>query len=259
MNPAFLNQSFGLSGRTALVTGSARGIGFAIAGALGRAGARVVINDLDADACARASDALGAEGIEARTACFDVSALAEVQAAERELTADGWEVDVLVSNAGNQNRKPLIDMSDAEWRRLMAVHLDGAFHCTRTFLPAMRARGFGRIVMMSSMSAEATMPGIAAYSTAKAGLCALSRAIAVEHGAAGVTANAIAPGFIRTDFTAALQQREGFDAVIRDSVPAGRWGTTDDIAAVALFLVSPAAAFVNGQTLVVDGGMLARL
>lgn len=259
MPSPYLQQTFGLSNRTALVTGSARGIGLAIATALGRSGARVVINDLNPQSCAQAVAQLSAEGIEARAACFDVSDHQAVQEAHRQLTADQWQVDVLVNNAGNQNRKPLVEMSSPEWQQLMNVHVNGAFHCTQTFLPGMCSRGFGRIVMMSSVSGQATMPNIAAYSTAKGAVAALTRAIAVEYAAYGITANAIAPGFVRTDFTIGLQQREGFESFIRESVPCGRWANTDDIAPAVVFLASQAAGFVNGQTLAIDGGMLAHM
>jgi gluconate 5-dehydrogenase len=259
MTMSYLQQNFGLSKKTALITGSARGIGFAIANALGQAGARVVINDLSPQACAQAVAQLEAAGIVARAACFDVSDHAAVQSAHSALKAAGWEVDILVNNAGNQNRKPLVEMSSTEWQQLMNVHVNGAFHCTQTFLPDMCSRGFGRVVMMSSVSGQATMPNIAAYSTAKGALSAFTRAVAVEYAAQGVTANAIAPGFVRTDFTAGLQQREGFEDYIRQAVPCGRWAQTEDIAPVVLFLVSPAANFINGQTLAIDGGMLARM
>ena len=259
MTSTYLQQTFNLSNRTALVTGSARGIGLAIATALGRAGARVVINDLAPQACNDAVTQLRAEGIEARSACFDVSDLEAVQQAHLQLTAEHWYVDVLVNNAGNQNRKPLVTMSASEWQQLMNVHVNGAFHCLQTYLPDMCSRGFGRIVMMSSVAGQATMPNIAAYTTAKGAVAALTRAVAVEYAGYGITANAIAPGFVRTDFTIELQHREGFENFIRDTVPCGRWANTDDIAPAVLFLASTAASFINGQTLAIDGGMLARM
>jgi gluconate 5-dehydrogenase len=141
----------------------------------------------------------------------------------------------------------------------MDVHVNGAFNCTQTFLPDMVSQGFGRIVMMSSVSGQATMPLIAAYSTAKAATASMARSIAVEYAAHGITANAIAPGFVKTEFTKGLQQREGFDAYLAQSVPAGRWALPEDIAPVVLFLVSPAGSFVNGQVLAIDGGLLARM
>lgn len=259
MTASYLQQTFNLSNRTALVTGSARGIGLAIASALGQAGARVVINDLNPQACTNAVSQLSAQGIEARYVCFDVSDHDAVQQAQRQLVSDQWLVDVLVNNAGNQNRKPLVEMTSAEWQQLMNVHVNGAFHCIQTFLPDMCSRGFGRVVMMSSVAGQATMPKIAAYTTAKGAVAALTRAVAVEYGGYGITANAIAPGFVRTDFTIELQQREGFEDFIRTNVPSGRWASTDDIAPAVVFLASAAASFINGQTLAIDGGLLARM
>ena len=255
---AYLQQTFGLENQTALITGSARGIGLAIAQALGKAGARVVINDVRAETCEDAVQQLKAQGITALALSFDVADAAAVQQAQQQLKAAQWAVDILVNNAGNQNRKPLIEMSPSEWQQLMNVHVNGSFNCSHAFLPEMRNRGHGRVIMTSSISAMATMPLIAAYSTAKAAMSALARAIAVEYGPHGITANAIAPGFVRTEFTAGLQQREGFDRYLQESVPCGRWATPEDIAPAVLFLASPAARYVNGQTLAIDGGLLAR-
>lgn len=259
MTESYLKQVFGLSPRTALVTGSARGIGRAVAYALGKAGARIVINDLDEARCRETHNAFREEGIETSVVAFDVSDRAAVMDAKHQLEAQGWPIDILVSNAGFQNRKPLIDMAPEEWQALMSVHVMGALNCTQAFLPGMCSRGFGRVVMMSSVSAVATMPNIAAYSTAKASLAAMARAIGVEYGAYGVTANAIAPGFVRTDFTVGLQQREGFEQFLQDSVPCARWAVPEDIAPAVLYLTSPAGSFVNGQLLAIDGGMLARM
>jgi gluconate 5-dehydrogenase len=259
MSKHYLETTFGLAGKTALVTGSARGIGFAIAKALGHAGAHVVINDLSDKASEEAVDMLMRDGIHATASVFDVSDHASVQQAKVRLTQHGIQVDILVNNAGNQNRKAMVEMTPQEWQQLMNVHVNGAFHCTQTFLPDMVSQGFGRIVMMSSVSGQATMPLIAAYSTAKAATASMARSIAVEYGAQGITANAIAPGFVKTEFTQGLQQREGFDAYLKTSVPAGRWALPEDIAPVVLFLVSPAGGFVNGQVLAIDGGLLARM
>lgn len=259
MSAAYLTKSFGLHGRTALVTGSARGIGLSIATALGLAGARVVINDLQDATCHATLQDLRARGITARAAPFDVSDFAAVQAAADELDAEGWPIEILISNAGNQNRKALVEMSREEWQNIQDVHVGGAFNCARVFLPGMNARGFGRVVFTSSVSGLSTMPLIGAYSTAKASLSALARAIAVEYGSKGITANAIAPGFVKTEFTAGLQQREGFEEFLRLEVPQNRWATPEDIAPVVLFLVSPAAGYINGQTLAIDGGLLAQM
>jgi len=259
MDLAYLQQSFALNGRTALITGGARGIGLAIATALGKAGARVVINDLNQSTCDAAVDTLSAEGITARSAAFNVAQFDAVQAASQMLDAEGWAVDILVSNAGNQNRKLLVETQPEEWQQLMNVHINGAFNCARNFLPGMISRGFGRVLLTASVASIAAAPNISAYSTAKGGVAALMRSIAVEYGALGITANAIAPGYVRTDFTEDLQKSSEFDQRLRQSVPSGRWASTEDIAPVALFLVSPAASFINGQLLVIDGGMMAKI
>ncbi len=255
----YLNTIFSLNERTALVTGSARGIGLAIATALGRAGAQVIINDLNQSACIESVDKLKDEGIRASYISFDVSDHESVQQGRARLESEGLYVDILVNNAGNQNRKPLIDMTPQEWQQIMNVHVNGAFNCSQTFLPGMVSRGFGRIVMMSSVSGQATMPLIAAYSTAKASTASLARSIAVEYGPKGINANAIAPGFVKTEFTIGLQQRPGFEDYLLNNVPAGRWALPEDIAPVVLFLVSPGGGFVNGQVLAIDGGLLARM
>jgi gluconate 5-dehydrogenase len=259
MSQAYLQDTFGLQGKVALVTGSARGIGLAIAKALGRAGAHVVINDLNAQACADTVADLRREQIVATASVFDVSDHVSVQRARSQLIDQGLQVNILVNNAGNQNRKALVEMSPQEWQQLMNVHVNGAFNCAQTFLPDMVTQGFGRVVMMSSVSGQATMPLIAAYSTAKAATASMARSIAVEYAPHGITANAIAPGFVKTDFTIGLQQREGFEDYLQQSVPAGRWALPEDIAPVVLFLVSPAGSFVNGQVLAIDGGLLARM
>ena len=167
---------------------------------------------------------------------FDVADGEAVAAALRELEAAGWAPDVLVSNAGNQNRKPVVEMTPAEWQ---ALHVNGAFNCARAALPGMVRRGFGRIVLMSSVAGQATMPNIAAYATAKGAIAAFARALAVEYGGSGVTCNALAPGFVRTDFTQGLQDNPQFQAFLSTAVPAGRWAEPDDIAPAVVYLAAP--------------------
>lgn len=255
----YLEHVFGLAGRTALVTGGSGGLGLAIANALGRAGARVVINGRDSARCNNAVANLVRSNIDAIASPFDVSDDRAVADAEARLHAKGIEIDVLVSNAGVQNRKAVTEMTPAEWQALMNIHVNGAFNCARAFLPAMLDRGFGRIVLMSSVAGQAAMPNIAAYATAKGAIAAFTRALAVEYGGRGITANAIAPGFTRTPFTIGLQENPEFQKFLAAAVPAGRWAEPEEIAPAVVFLASAAGAFVNGHVLTLDGGMLARM
>lgn len=259
MKSGFLAEMFGLKNRTALITGAAGGLGLAIARGLGEAGARIVVNDLNAANCDRAVAQLQALGIEARSAVFNVTDAPAVHAEIERLRAAGWGIDILVSNAGNQNRKPLVDMSLDEWKQIQSVHVEGAFNCCHAVLPGMVQGRSGTVVIMSSVAGQATIPNIAAYATAKGALAALTRAIAVEYGAHGITCNALAPGFVRTSFTAGLQEREGFQAFLEQAVPAGRWAEPEDIAPLVIALAGKSGSFINGQVVAIDGGMLARM
>lgn len=255
----YFEHTFGLNGRVACITGSASGLGLAIARQLGQAGARIVINDLDAGRCEASVQQLASEGIDARYAVFDVSQAETVGSAIAQLAADGWAPDILVSNAGNQNRKAVTEMTLAQWQSLFNVHVNGAFNCAHAVLPHMVKKGFGRIILMSSVAGQACMPGIAAYASAKGAVAAFTRALAVEYGAAGITSNALAPGFVRTAFTQGLQERDGFDGFLENAVPLGRWAEADEIAPAVVYLASKAGSFVNGHVLAIDGGMLARM
>jgi len=255
----YLNEQFGLVGRVACITGAAAGLGFAIARALGRAGARIVITDLDEDRCKQAVDQLRVDGIDATSIVFDVSKAEAVQREFDELAERHWIPDILVSNAGNQNRQPVTEMSAEAWQSLFNVHVNGAFNCAKAVIPRMKTKGFGRIILMSSVAGQACMPGIAAYASAKGAIAAFTRALGVEYGGDGITTNALAPGFIRTQFTEGLQTREGFDDFLQTAVPLKRWGEPDDVAPAVVYLASRAGAFVNGHVLAIDGGMLARM
>ena len=250
-------QTFSLSGRVALVTGSARGIGWGMARAMAEAGAHVVLNDLDPAALAPKLDELGAAGCKGSARAFDVTNEAAVAEGIGSIVAEHGRLDILVNNAGIQKRKRFVDFAYDEWRAVIETHLHGAFLCTRAAIPHMTANKFGRIIMIGSIAVQSPKAEIPAYAAAKGGLTSLVRALAIELGPLGITCNAIAPGYIATEFTRVLHGNPEFTAKLMERVPTGRWGRPDDIGPAAVYLASDAAAFVNGSVLTVDGGYLA--
>lgn len=249
--------TFTLKGRVALVTGSARGIGWGIARGMAQAGAHVVLNDLDPAALAPRLEELSAGGLEGSACAFDVTDEAAVAAGVGRIVAERGRIDILVNNAGIQKRKRFVDFSYAEWRAVIDTHLHGAFLVTRAALPTMSANRFGRIIMIGSVAVQSPKAEIPAYAAAKGGLTALVRALAIEVAPLGITCNAIAPGYIATEFTRVLHTDESFTAKLMERVPAGRWGRPDDLAAAAVYLACAGGEFVNGSVLTVDGGFLA--
>ncbi len=240
---------------TALITGGSRGIGAAIAAALARAGYAVAINyNHSADAAEALAVSLRAEGRAALPVQADVSDPAQVAAmfaaVERQLGA----VSVLVNNAGIAQQKLFTDLSDADWRRMMGVHLDGAFYCCRAALPAMIRARYGRILNIASMWGQVGGSCEVHYSAAKAGLIGLTKALAKEEGPSGITVNCIAPGVVDTDMMASFSAEDR--AALADETPVCRLGNADEVAAAAVFLCSPAAGFITGQVLGVNGGLV---
>lgn len=244
--------------RIAVVSGAARGIGAAVAKRLASDGMKVGVLDLDEAACAETVSAITASGGQALALGADVSDEASVQAAVQRLASELGEPTVVVNNAGILRDNLLFKMSVDDWDAVMSVHLRGAFLLTRAVQKYMVEQKWGRIVNMSSTSAQGNR-GQANYSTAKAGLQGFTKTLAIELGKYGVTANAIAPGFIVTEMTAATAARVGadfeeFQKAIAAQTPVNRVGYPEDIAHTASFLVSEGAGFVSGQVIYVAGG-----
>jgi gluconate 5-dehydrogenase len=243
MNPIMSTPSFGLAGRRALVTGSSQGIGLALASALAGAGAQVTLNGRDAAKLAAAAAALRSAGhASIDVSAFDATDEAAVQAAATAIGA----VDILVNNTGINRRGPLEHTPLADWNAVLQTNLTSAFLVARAFAPGMITRGSGKIINICSLMSDLARPTTGPYAAAKGGLKMLTRAMC-----------GIAPGYILTPLTAPLAADPKFDTWIKGRTPAGRWGGVADLAGACVFLASPAADFINGQILTVDGGLSA--
>jgi len=248
---------FDLGGALALVTGGGSGIGFAIAEALGRAGARVVVNGRNAARLEAARGRLAEAGVASAAAPFDVTDPAAVEAGMAGIAREHGPVDILVNNAAMNRRQPFEQFSFEQWRELQAANLDGPFLVTRAVLPAMKERRRGKIVNVCSLASDLGRPNIVAYAASKGGLRMLTRALAVEVAPWNVQVNGIAPGFVRTEMNAELVANAEFSAWVERRTPAGRWAEPAEIAGAAVFLASRAADYVTGHLLYADGGFSA--
>lgn len=248
----------GVQGRVAAVTGAAQGIGAAVAQRLAEGGARVALLDRDTERVSATAERLREAGHACVAVSADVSSRAEVEAGIDHVVATFGELHILVNNAGVLRDAMLFKMTDDDWTTVLNVHLQGAFLCTQAAQAHMVRAGYGRIVSLSSTSALGNR-GQANYAAAKMGLQGFTRTVALELGPFGVTANAVAPGFIETEMTAATAQRLGSDIeTMREQVaarvPVRRGGQPADIAHAVAFLAAEESGFVTGQTLYVDGG-----
>jgi gluconate 5-dehydrogenase len=246
---------FALTDRVALVTGATRGLGLAIAEGLAGAGALVVLNGRDQarlDEAAHRLAALGAGAVE--TERFDVADPAALRSGIAAIAARHGRLDILVNNVGQRNRKPLVDLSDDEIRRLIETDLTAGIILAREAARLMLPRRRGRLIAVTSVAGAVARANDSVYTAAKAGLTGMVRALAAEYGAQGITSNAIAPGFFATEANAAFLADPTIRSYYEGRTPLGRWGRPEEIAGAAVFLASDAAAYVNGHVLTVDGG-----
>lgn len=248
---------FDLSGRRALVTGSSRGIGLALARALGQAGAELILNGRDVGALVAAAGILRDEGLTVYDLPFDVCDPAAVIHAVDSVEREIGPIDVLVNNAGLQRRAPLLEFAVDDFRELIEVNLVAAFTVGKAVARHMVGRGRGKIVNICSVQSELGRPTIAPYTATKGGLKMLTRGMCADLGPLGIQVNALAPGYFATELPSALVADQQFSTWVAQRTPAGRWGQVEELGGAVVFLSSEACSFVNGQILYVDGGMTA--
>ena len=256
---------FSLSGKTVLVTGGAHSIGFTLGLGFARAGATVCFNCSNEQSRLRGVRAYKEAGVDVHGYVADVTDEEAMQKLVSRIREEVGVIDILINNAGVIKRIPMLDMSVADFSRVIDVDLVGPFICSKAVIPGMIEKGHGKIINICSMMSELGRETVSAYASAKGGLKMLTRNICAEYGGANIQCNGLGPGYIATQQTAPLRevQPDGsphpFDLFIRSKTPAGRWGTAEDLVGPAVFLASDASNFVNGQVLYVDGGILAYI
>jgi 2-deoxy-D-gluconate 3-dehydrogenase len=256
--PSYLEQKFGLQGQVALVTGSSRGLGRAMARALAQAGAEVIVHGREAGNLAPVVAEFSALGLRSHALAADLAHRTEVERLIAEAIAWRGHLDILVNNAGIIRRAPAAQHADTDWDQVLAVNLDGVFTACRAAGRHMLARGSGRIINVASLLSffgGITVPG---YAASKGAIAQLTKALSNEWSGKGVNVNAIAPGYMRTDNTAALQADPVRSQEILSRIPAGRWGEPADLEGAVVFLAAPASSYLSGHILTVDGGWCGR-
>lgn len=258
-------KQFSLEGKTALITGAAYGIGFAIAEAYAKAGAKIAFNCRQESHLEKALAAYEEKGISAKGYICDVTDETQVTEMITDIEQELGTVDILVNNAGIIKRIPMTEMSADDFRQVVDIDLNAPFIVSKAVLPGMIKKGHGKIINVCSMMSELGRETVSAYAAAKGGLKMLTKNIASEYGAYNIQCNGIGPGYIATPQTAPLRElqkdgsRHPFDQFIISKTPASRWGDPEDLTGPAIFLASDASNFVNGHILYVDGGILAYI
>ena len=258
-------KNFSLEGKVAWITGASYGLGLAYAVAYAESGAKIVFNDINQDLVDKGLEEYKKRGIEAYGAVCDVTKEDQVQKFVADVEAKVGSIDILVNNAGIIKRIPMHEMSVEQWNQVIDVDLTGPFICSKAVIPAMMKKGSGKIINACSMMSEFGRETVSAYAAAKGGLKMLTRNICSEYGQYNIQCNAIGPGYIATPQTAPLREKQAdgsmhpFDRFIRSKTPAQRWGKTEDLMGLAVFLASPASDFINGQVVYIDGGISAYI
>ncbi|MDO9144746.1 SDR family oxidoreductase [Rhodoferax sp.] len=254
-----LLDTFQLTGRRALITGSSGGIGLALARALGQAGAHVILNGRNPDKLALAAQTLQAEGLTVSAQAFDVTDAGVVSQAVDAIEGSIGAIDILVNNAGMQIRNPLHEFADDDWHTLMKTNLDSVYYVGKTVAKKMIPRGQGKIINICSVQSELGRPGIAPYTASKGAVKMLTKGMAIDWGQFGINVNGLGPGYFKTELTEKLVADPAFTAWLVGRTPSRRWGDVEDLGGAVVFLASDASRFVNGHILYVDGGVTATL
>ncbi len=250
---------FDLTGKTALVTGSSRGLGRAMAHGLAGAGARIVLNGTNEESLVKAEREFVGAGHDALAACFDVTDEPAIVSAFERFDRDNVAIDILINNAGVNHRESLVDLETVDWQRVLDTNLTSAFVIGREAAKRMIPRGVGKIINIASITSEHVRSTIGPYAAAKGGLKMLTKVMASEWAAHGIQTNGIGPGFMLTDMNEQLAADPAFDGWVKSRTPARRWGKPEELAGTAIYLASSASDFVNGQIVYVDGGMISVL
>lgn len=249
-----MGDRFSLAGRVALVTGASRGIGRAVALALGTAGAAVACGGRSPDQVAAAAAEINAAGGRARALRLDVTRPEQIAAGVREVASTLGPIDVLVNNAGITLEKKTMEVTDEDWDAVLATNLSSMFRCARAVAPDMMRLGRGKIINIGSMYGIIGVPRYAAYCASKAAVAGLTRSLAAEWARHGIQVNCLAPGYMNTDIPREALADEKTRALFLSKIPARRIGEPEEVGALAVYLASPASDFMTGQTLYLDGG-----
>lgn len=252
-----LPNPFDLSGQIALITGSSRGLGYAMARGLAQAGARVVLNSRDSVSLGNAAADLAAEGADVAALAFDVTSPDSVEEAIAHCENEIGPIDILVNNAGIQIRAPLEDFRHDDFERMLSAHVVSTFSVSQAVARHMIPRGRGKIINICSILTGVARPTVAPYGAAKAAIANLTRGMAADWAPKGLHINAIAPGYFKTELNQALIANPEFNAWVEQRTPMGRWGEVGELGPVAVFLASKASSYINGHILYVDGAFTA--
>ncbi|HEY3742432.1 MAG TPA: SDR family oxidoreductase [Bryobacteraceae bacterium] len=247
-----------LEGRVALITGASRGLGRAMAIALAQGGAKIALVARDEEKLKETAAEVAAAGSQAQIFLADVAKEGDVEQLAGEVRHSFGHVDILINNAGINLRKHLIDFTLEEWQRVMDTNVTSVFLMCRAFIPMMKGHGYGRIINMTSIMAHVSLPGRTVYSTSKTALLGLTRALAQEVAADGITVVGISPGPFGTEMNIPIMNNPELNAQFMAKIPAGRWGKVEEIGQLALFLCSDGAGFITGTDILIDGGWCAQ-